>query len=147
FFAIIRFRDINGKLRTLIQPLAELDDLKALEKTLKNAGCRFSARQNKNYSALKKLSSSAGKAQRWKFARSNGWYEQKTFVYPNGIMGRQTKDPLVKPPRLNQYGAALKISGSHQRWANTVAHPARFSSRMVFGICMALGAPLLKFAE
>jgi putative DNA primase/helicase len=150
FLAIIKFRDIDGNYRRLTLPLSDLDDPKALGKTLKNAGCRFSRNPEKNATALMNLTESSEQAERWKFAPCTGWYNgHRAFVHPRRIIGRPRRDALIKPPRdyAGNHNSALKISGSHKKWIKNVAIPAQSSSRIVLGICMSLAAPLLTFAK
>jgi len=68
FEAIIKFRDIDGKYRSLSLPLSELEDIKALKKRLRNRGCNFSKRHVKSETALTNLANSTKDVERWKFA-------------------------------------------------------------------------------
>jgi hypothetical protein len=149
FLAIIKFRDIDGKFRSVMLPLSDLDDIKALNKNLKDAGCYFSKKQEKSDEALIKLAKSTGRADRWKFAPRTGWYDgHRQFVRPDRVIGKP-RDILVKPPRANpgNHNSALEICGSLQKWIENVAMTAQYSSRMILGICMAFAATLLDFAK
>ena len=72
FFAIIEYRDLDGGVRRVTLPLADLDDRKALVKKLKNFGAYFSKMETKNKCALDKLMASKRKAKRINFAVA-GW--------------------------------------------------------------------------
>ena len=55
FFGIIKCRDLDGGVRRVTLPLADLDDRKALVKKLTNLGAYFSKMEAKNKCALDKL--------------------------------------------------------------------------------------------
>jgi putative DNA primase/helicase len=148
FLAIIKFLDIDGKGRSIILPRAELDDVRMLEKTLKNAGCFFSPKRS--YPVLRKLAKSTKAVARWEFAARTGWHNgHRQFVHPDQVIGNTPNHVLVKPPRpyRGEQSSALKIVGSHKEWVRGVASRAPYSSRLVLGICMGLAAPLLDFVD
>jgi len=149
FQAIIKFRDIDGKYRSMSMPLSDLEDLKSLKRSLIDRGCYFAKRETKVDSALRRLARSTERARRWKFAARTGWYDgHRQFVRPDGIIGKFRGNMPIKSPRTagRSHHSALQIRGSHKKWVRSVAMPARHSSRMVLGICMSLAAPLLDFA-
>jgi hypothetical protein len=74
FVAIIKFRDRDGGMRRVDLPLADLDNRKALTKTLTNLGAYFSDMEAKNKGALDKLLAAKRKAKRINFAARVGWY-------------------------------------------------------------------------
>jgi hypothetical protein len=87
FLAIIKFLDIDGKGRSIILPRAELDDVRMLEKTLKNAGCFFSPKRS--YPVLRKLAKSTKAVARWEFAARTGWHNgHRQFVHPDQVIGK-----------------------------------------------------------
>ena len=150
FDAVISFRDVDNKSREIFLPRSDLEDIRMLRKTLMNAGCYFANKEERSNAALVNLATASRKAPRWNFAAQTGWRNhQRQFVHPAGVIGKDRKRASVKPPRLAIEGQAskLRISGSHQRWAKHVAGPSAYSSRLVFGICMALAAPLLKCVD
>jgi len=148
FLAVISFRDRDGKVRRISLPLAKLDDRKALIKTLTNSGADFAIDQEANERALRKLLASRRKAKRFNFAARVGWYRgYRLFVLPNRVIGLNTSDVPIRPPRLTGDRHAGDSRGTHQKWLRTVASPAKFSSRMVLAISAALAAPLLKMAK
>jgi putative DNA primase/helicase len=148
FWAVIKFRDIDGRSRQLMLPRSDLDDMKVLRKTLTNAGCYFSKKQVRSKAALANLTKSAGAGDRWKLAARTGWYEgHRQFVHPDDVIGKLRGHISIKPPatRGESHTSALEIRGSHKEWVRSVATPAQGSSRMVLGICMSLAAPVLDF--
>jgi hypothetical protein len=150
FHAIIEFRDIDGNKRRQSVPLSDLEDLKVLRRTLRNAGCYFSKRSDKAKAALTALAESTSKAERWKLAARVGWYNgHRQFVHPRCVFGKGRGNALIKPPapHAEKHNSCLEMRGSHKKWLETVAVPAAYSSRIVLGICMALAAPLLDFAK
>jgi putative DNA primase/helicase len=151
FFTIIECRDLDGGMRPITLPLADLDNRKALVKTLKNLGVYFSDKEVKNKRALDKLLAAKRTAKRINFALRVGWYGSghKTYVLPNQVIGAASSDVTIRPPQLEPggYGAGIRRRGEHSEWLRTVAFHAKFSSRMVFGISAALAAPLLGMAH
>jgi putative DNA primase/helicase len=150
FQAIIKFRDIDGKYRSLSLPLSELEDIKALKKTLRSRGCRFSNHEAKTETALTNLANSTKNVKRWKFAARTGWYDgHRQFVHPDGVIGKLRGHILIKPPGAcaRNHNSALQVRGSHKKWVEDIATPAQYSSRMIMGICTSLAAPLLDFAD
>src|ERR1019366_1671833 len=101
FLAALQFRDIDGKMRKWMMPKAELLRKAELRRTLENAGCHFSDDEVKNYFALNRISKSARDIPRWRFAASMGWYNNhRLFVLPRSVIGKQSSEIILKPPRL-----------------------------------------------
>jgi putative DNA primase/helicase len=148
FFAIMKYRDVDGGVRRVSLPLADLDDTKVLVARLKNLGAHFSSDDQANKRAVTKLVASKRKAKRINFAPRVGWYDgYNAFVLPNRVIGAARSGVPIRPPRLSSHAAAIGRRGEHAEWVRTVAAHAKFSSRMVFAISAALAAPLLKMAE
>ena len=150
FFAIIEYRDVDGGLRQVNLPVADLDNRKALTTTLKNFGAYFSNIETKNKRALDKLIASKRKAKRINFASQVGWYhgEYGAYVLANRVIGAAGSRKTILPPRLkNRHAAGIGQAGAHTEWLRTVAAHAKFSSRMVLAISAALAAPLLGMAK
>ena len=147
FIAIIKFRDINGQIRRLEQPKSSLRKMDQLREALDNAGAYLSTNDKENTDAIRALSLSAHNAERWKYAPAVGWYDgHRAFVLPDRVIGRPRGDACILPPRRSTR-FKLAHKGSHRDWVKSVAGPARYSSYMVLGICMALAAPLLDFLD
>jgi Domain of unknown function (DUF927) len=99
FFAIIKYRDLDGGVRRVSLPLADLDDKKALVKKLKNLGAYFSGKQPANERALAKLLASKAKAKRHNFAPRVGWCDgYNAFVLPQRVIGAARSGPSIDPP-------------------------------------------------
>jgi len=150
FMAVIEFSDIDGQVRRLEQPKSSLRKIEQLKEALDNAGAYLSTNDRECRDAIRALSNSADTAARWKFAASLGWYDgHRAFVLPDRVIGRPKGDARILPPRCltNQQRFELGCNGSHRKWKRLVAKPARRSSCMVLGICMALAAPLLDFLD
>ena len=152
FFGIIKCRDLDGGVRRVTLPLADLDDRKALVKKLTNFGACFSKMEAKNKRALDELLASKRKAERFNFAARVGWYGSgyKAYVLAKQVIGAANSGVAIRPPqqlKSDRLAAGIRPRGEHAEWLSTVASHARFSSRMVFGISAALAAPLLKMAK
>jgi putative DNA primase/helicase len=129
-------------------PLAKLNDRKSLLKILTNSGAYFGTDQEANERALRHLLASRRKAKRFNFAARVGWCRgYRIFVLPNRVIGLNTSDVPIRPPRLTGDRHAGDSRGTHKEWVRSVASPAKFSSRMVLAISAALAAPLLKMAK
>ncbi|MFL6795812.1 MAG: DUF927 domain-containing protein [Xanthobacteraceae bacterium] len=148
FFAVLKYRDVDGVLRPITIPRADLDRRNVLTETLKNHGAYFSAVGTPNTHALQGLAQSIPNAKRSKSAAHVGWYEggYTTFVLPHRVIGGPPSGVSLRPPRKQSPVEGTKLLGDHAGWARTVAAGGRFSSRMVLGISAALAAPLLKMA-
>jgi putative DNA primase/helicase len=151
FFGIIKCRDLDGGVRRVTLPLADLDDRKALVKKLTNLGAYFSKMEAKNKCALDKLLLAKLKAKRINFAARVGWYGggHKGYVLPNQVIGAASSDVVIRPPQLKPGGhaAGIRCRGEHAEWLRAVAFHAKFSTRMVFAISAAVAAPLLGMAQ
>jgi putative DNA primase/helicase len=150
FIAVIEFRDIDGQIRRFEQPKSTLRKIDQLKEALDNAGAYLSTNDRECRDAIRALSISADTAERRKFAAAVGWYDgHRAFVLHDRVIGRPRGKALILPPRTRPGHQRFKLSrkGSHKDWVRSVAEPARCSSCMVLGICMALAAPLLDFLD
>ncbi len=150
FIVVIDFRDIDGQIRRLEQPKSSLRKIDCLKEALDNAGAQLPTNDHDARDAIKALSISANKAERWKYAPAVGWYDgHRAFVLPDRIIGRPRGNARLLPPRRhnNHQRFELTKKGKHKDWVRSIAEPARYSSSMVLGICMALAAPLLDFLD
>jgi hypothetical protein len=150
FFAIIKFRDIDGKMRRVSLPLEDLKEPKTLVKTLTKFGALFSQSDDENKVALESLCKSETKAVRWKRVATVGWHENgNVFVQPKKVIGHSSSKIKLKPPIFQLSTQRVKIGtrGSYKAWVTSVAEPAKYSSGMVFGISCAFAAPLLRIAK
>jgi putative DNA primase/helicase len=152
FFAIIKCRDLDGGMRSVTLPLADLNHRKALAKTLTNLGAYFSNMESKNKRALDELLATKRKAERFNFAARVGWYGSgyKAYVLAKQVIGAANSAVAIRPPqqlKSDRPSTGIRPRGEHADWLSTVASHAKFSSRMVFGISAALAAPLLAMAR
>jgi putative DNA primase/helicase len=150
FFAIVEFRDIYGKTRKISIPRSILRKRKLLRDTLDTAGTYFALSEDVNIAALDNLTTKVNSAARWKYVSSIGWHGNgKAFVLPRKVIGNSSSPIKLKPPMLQSSKLPKKIRrrGTYDGWVKSVATPATFSSRMVFGICCSLSAPLLRIAK
>ena len=82
----------------------------------------------------------------WVYEARTGWTEDgKAFVLVDGVIGdAATKIIGVnRANSVNDPSGRLSNSGSWKSWRDTVAEPARLSTILMFGISVALAAPLL----
>jgi hypothetical protein len=99
FFAVIRFRDIQGHCRKVNVPLAALDNAKGMHELLTNAGAYFVADKDRCIDALQSLRASRDRAKHEVFAPSLRWFKRSTFVRPMGVIGQIGPKQTLKPPR------------------------------------------------
>jgi putative DNA primase/helicase len=145
FFGIIEFIDVDGRLRTVRIPRDKLHNDAMLKKELVNAGALLSNSDAVNRKAFCKLHRSIPGAERQTFAGSIGWRDNslRGYLMSDGLVGSDSSAAKIKPPA----SSALKncrMRGNLNAWKEHVAGPAGKSSRLVFGICAALAAPLLR---
>ena len=82
----------------------------------------------------------------WVYEARTGWTEDgDAFVLVDGVIGdAATKIIGVnRAHSVNDPSGRLSNSGSWKSWRDTVAEPARLSTILMFGISVALAAPLL----
>jgi hypothetical protein len=150
YFTIIDFLDIHGNKTRLVLPRSSLRSVSGMIQMLDDAGASLPVSDRETKKLVRSLLSSERNAPRWKFAPATGWYDgHRVFIHPHEVIGRVRGHGVVKPPRRRKtdHNAALRIRGSHKDWQRSIATPARFSSRIVLGICAALAAPLLDFVD
>jgi putative DNA primase/helicase len=150
FIVVIDFRDIDGQIRRLELPKSSLRKIDCLKDALDNAGAQLPTNDHDARDAIRALSKSANNAERWKYAPTVGWYDgHRVFVLPDRIIGRPRGNARLLPPRRhnNHQRFELTKKGKHKDWVRSIAKPARYSSSMVLGNCIALAAPLLDFLD
>ena len=82
----------------------------------------------------------------WVYEARTGWTEdRKAFVLVDGVIGDAATEIIGvnQANAVNDRSGRLSNSGSWKSWRDTVAEPARLSTILMFGICVALAAPLL----
>ena len=152
FIAVIEFRDIDGKIRRIEQPKSNLRKIERHSKRRWRMPAHIYLRITEMINkALRALSISANDARRWKYAPAVGWYDgHRAFVLrPMALLVSLVAMHVILPPRvpINHQRFEFGCKGSHKEWVRSVAEPARYSSYMVLGSCMALAAPLLDFLD
>jgi hypothetical protein len=150
FSNIVEFLDIYGKTRRLSISRSDFDEVKAVTSALKNAGAFFSASAAVNDAAMQTLVTSVASAPRWKYAASTGWrHNGRQFVLPRAVIGTGEPSVRVRPPSARPAAKPTRVGkrGTLAKWKSNVAKPARRSSRLVFAICTAFAAPLIRFAN
>jgi putative DNA primase/helicase len=150
FLVVIQFRNLDGKMCRLILPKSVLRHQRTLINMLEDSGAVLPATPKKANAVLKQLLHSANAAPRSKLANATGWFDGKrAFVHPNYVIGKPKGDAIIRPPRRdrNDHQPQMRVRGKLKQWAETVAFPAKRSSRLVLGICAALAAPLLKVLD
>ena len=155
--ARIRDKAIEKYLEVIEFPISESDVCKlelppsvvsepgAFEKQLRDVGAILP----KSDQDLQDLLSAVAKSdapEEWVYEARTGWTEDaKAFVLVDGVIG----DAATKIIGVNRTNAVKEPSGrlsnrgSWKSWSDTVAEPARLSTILMFGISVALAAPLL----
>ena len=149
FSCVVQFSSVFGDPRRIWIKRADFYDAKLLSATLKNSGAQFSPDDDVNEEAVNRLIASGENAEKWKIAANAGWRsDDEQFVLQYETIG--VGDPAVRvlPPGASDETRISKLGrkGTLKGWRKRVAKPARYSSRMVLGICAAFAAPLLKYA-
>jgi Domain of unknown function (DUF927) len=147
FFFRVAFRNVDGKLKTIHIPRSEIDERKTLRHTLKDAGAFFHQDDELNAEAMDRLIAGQSTARRITFAKATGWRDDgQLFVTPGEVIRCSDKPSRIRPPRDKTLHLRCDHKGSLAGWKQHVAAPARYSSRLVFAICLGLAAPLLRLA-
>jgi putative DNA primase/helicase len=83
--------------------------------------------------------------ERWTYAERVGWFEKgRAFVTWERVIGDPgIRGKLLPPKQKSANLGRMHTAGTLRQWSEGVAIPAALSTRMVFGICAALAAPLL----
>lgn len=149
FSCVLEFVTIQGDTRRASMKRADFDHRKLLIETLKNFGAHFSPDDDINDAAISALIASSASAEKWKYASSTGW-RSSDLQYVTSYETVGAGDPAVRvlAPCTGSDDSESKLSkrGTLKRWRKRVAKPARHSSRMVFSICSAFAAVVLKFS-
>ena len=145
YFQVIEFPisdDETGRLELLP---SIVNDVGALEKRLRDAGAILPKEDQK----LKNLLTSVAKSsapKEWVYEARTGWTpDKKAFVLVDRLIGN-SKTKIIGVNRadtVNDLSGRLSHRGSWKSWRDTVAKPASLSTILMFGICVALAAPLL----
>ena len=145
YLEVIEFPISESDVNRLELPPSVVNDPGAFEKQLRDAGAILP----KGDQDLKDLLTAVAKSdapEEWVYEARTGWTEDgKAFVLVDRVIGdAATKIIGVnRAHSVNDPSGRLSNSGSWKSWRDTVAEPARLSTILMFGICVALAAPLL----
>jgi hypothetical protein len=145
YLEVIKFPTSRTTVNELTLPPSVVSDHKVFGKRLRDAGAILP----KDTEALKKLLAAVAKSdppEEWVHEARTGWTrDKKSFVLVDGVIGSAaTKIIGVNQANsINDPSGRLSRSGSWKSWRDTVAEQARLSTILMFGICVALAAPLL----
>jgi putative DNA primase/helicase len=145
FSVRISFTDINGKKSSITVPRSLLNNNRRLIDHLEDHGANIPSRINRK--TLSQRLCKLAKTARHKFrAKDFGWQADESFLsFTFKAMHKQYSEHMVSP--VSPYRKHLNVRGSLSGWKNTVASNAKYSSPMVFSICSAFAAAILKLSD
>jgi hypothetical protein len=145
YLEVIKFPTSKTTVNELTLPPSVVSDHKVFGKRLRDAGAILP----KDTEALKKLLAAVAKSdppEEWVYEARTGWTrDKKSFVLVDGVIGSAaTKIIGVNQANsIDDPSGRLSRSGGWKSWRDTVAEQARLSTILMFGISVALAAPLL----
>jgi putative DNA primase/helicase len=145
FLEVIEFPISETEIKTLELPPSVVNEPGAFEKQLRDAGAILPKGDQDLKDLLSAVAKSDAPEERVYEART-GWTEDgKPFVLVDGVIGDTTSKIIGvnRAHSVNDRSGRLSKSGSWKAWRDTVAEPARLSTILMFGVCVALAAPLL----
>jgi uncharacterized protein (DUF927 family) len=122
-----------------------VSELRSFKKALRDAGAILPKDDEK----LKNLLTSVAKSdapEEWVYEARTGWTrDKKAFVLVDRVIGNSKTEIIGvnQADTVNDLSGRLSNRGSWKSWRDTVAKPASLSTILMFGICVALAAPLL----
>jgi hypothetical protein len=147
YLVVVRFPTSKTAVNELTLLPSVVSDAKAFGKHLRDAGAILP----KGEKELKKLLAIVAKSdppEEWVYEERTGWTRRKkSFVVVDGVVGNAATKIIGvnRANSINDPSGRLSRSGSWKSWRDTVAEEARRSTILMFGICVALAAPLLAF--
>jgi hypothetical protein len=145
YLEVIEFPISKTSVNKLKLPPSVVSEPGAFGKRLRDAGAILPKGQEE----LKKLLAAVAKSDPPKesvYEAQTGWtQDKKSFVLVDGVIGNAATK-IIGVNRINcvnDPSGRLSRSGSWKSWRDTVAEQARLSTILMFGICVALAAPLL----
>lgn len=75
-----------------------------------------------------------------------GWYDEKTFVLPDRVIGGSPLEKIIYKPTQN-LPSYFKTSGTLDQWRDNLGRYCVGNSRLVFAVSSAFAAPLLKLLK
>jgi hypothetical protein len=145
YLEVIKFPTSKITTNELTLPPSVVSDPGTFGKRLRDAGAILPKAEEK----LRKLLAAVAKSdppEEWVYEARTGWtQDKKSFVLVDGVIGSAatTIIGVNRANSINDPSGRLSRSGSWKSWRDTVAEPARRSTILMFGICVALAAPLL----
>jgi hypothetical protein len=145
YLEVIEFPISKTSVNKLKLPPSVVSEPGAFGKRLRDAGAILP----KGEEELKKLLASVAKSdppEEWVYEAQTGWtQDKKSFVLVDGVIGNAATKIIGvnRVNSINDPSGRLSRSGSWKSWRDTVAEQARLSTILMFGICVALAAPLL----
>lgn len=139
---LVRWKDPDGKQHTQIISYVSLNakEWNAWIAPLVNEGWTCAVSKDAKTKVLVYLSNYTP-PEHARIVNRTGWHEG-VYVFPDSVIGEQE---AVEPIRLQQSISynPFQVGGTPEGWRNTIGTWAIGNSRLVFGISVALAAPLL----
>jgi hypothetical protein len=149
YFEVIEFPLSASETGALTLVPSVVNDLNQFEKQLRDAGAILPKDDEQLQKLLVSLAKSDAPEERV-YEAHTGWIEDKTgFATVDGLIGVAPTN-IVGVNRSNvieHESGKLSTSGTWEGWRDDVGNLARFSSIMMFAICVAFAAPLLAFVK
>lgn len=148
--AIVEMVDKDGCKKRIIFPLSELTKATTIDALL-NKGLRIDVRISQNGGPVRLIQDyliQYPQSRRTRAIHSFGWRGEKAFIVPGRpvqIFGQSDENLEFEFVGDEEDGPQYSHNGTLEEWCEKVARPAEKSSRIVFAICMAFAAPLMRF--
>src|SRR5258707_11666516 len=140
----LEFEDRDGDLHRILISNAKARNGTWLFDTLDGAGCPLPT----DDAAFKELKQSIIKAdpkRRLLIVERPGWHGAR-FLLGNESIGKGTEE-LVLASNIQPHCARVTQRGSLKDWVANIAEPSACSSYLVFALCVAFAAPLLRLTN
>jgi hypothetical protein len=145
YLEVIVFPTSESEVGKLKLPPSVVNEPRAFEKELRDAGAILPKGDQEVKDVLSAVAKSDAPEEPV-YEAQTGWTEDgKAFVLVDGVIGDTTSKVIGvnRAHAVNDFSGRLSNSGGWKSWCDTVAEPARLSTILMFGICVALAAPLL----
>jgi hypothetical protein len=149
YVEVIEFNVTKSEIGTLELAPSIVNDLNQFEKQLRDAGAILPKEKSELEKMLAQVANSDAPEERV-YEIHTGWIEDKSaFVTVSGIVGDVSRNIVgVNRSKLIEHESGkLSTGGTWTAWRDSVGKLAKFSSTMMFAICVAFAAPLLAFAK
>jgi len=145
YLEVIEFPISKTSVKRLDLSPSVVSEPKAFLKRLRDAGAILPKDDDQRSNLLSSVARS-DPPKDWVYEAQTGWTKsRKAFVLVDGVIGN-TKSKIIGVNRTSSVrdpSGRLSNSGSWKSWRDNVSEPARLSTILMFGICVALAAPLL----